>query len=107
MFDQVIMDWTDNQVSGAARGLLDPEASQDLQALDRKVTKPVMELYLVYKFNLDSVTKSRMCWMQVFLEIMEFLVQKVILILHKYTEFCIISDPDSIRYQWVTILSLF
>lgn len=51
MFDQVIMDWTDNQVSGAARGLLDPEASQDLQASDRKVTKPAMELYLVYKFK--------------------------------------------------------
>lgn len=47
--------------------------------------------------NLDSVTKSRMCWMQVLLEIMEFLVQKVILILHQYTEFRIISDQDSIR----------
>lgn len=40
--------------------------------------------------------------MQVLLEIMEFLVQKVILILHQYTEFRIISDQDSIRYQWIT-----
>lgn len=45
--------------------------------------------------------------MQVLLEIMEFLVQKVILILHQYTEFRILSDQDSIRYQWVTTVSLF
>lgn len=50
-YDQVIMDWMDNQVSGAVRGLLDPEASQDLQASVRKVTKPVMELYLVSKLK--------------------------------------------------------
>lgn len=57
--------------------------------------------------NLDSVTKSRMCWMQVLLEIMEFLVQKVIVILHQYTEFHIISDQDSTRYQWITFVPSF
>lgn len=49
MLDQVIMDWTDNRVSGDARGPLDPEVSQDLQVSDRKVMKPTMELICKFK----------------------------------------------------------
>lgn len=41
------MAWMGNQVSGVARGLLGPEVSQDPRGLDRKVTEPAMELFVV------------------------------------------------------------
>lgn len=53
MFDQVIMDWMGNQVSGVARGLLGPEVSQDPQELDRKVTKLAMDFFVISKFKLS------------------------------------------------------
>lgn len=53
MFDQVIMDWMGNQASGVVTGHLGPEVSQDPQGLDRKVTKPAMELFVVSKFKLS------------------------------------------------------
>lgn len=57
LLDQVIMDWMGSQVSGVVRGLLGPEVSQDPQGLDRKVTDPAMELFVLCKFNL-SLTKT-------------------------------------------------
>lgn len=39
MPDQVIMEWTDNLVSEVVKVQLGPEVSQDLQALDRRVTE--------------------------------------------------------------------
>lgn len=54
------MDWMGSQVSGVVRGLLGPEVSQDPQGLDRKVTEPAMELFVLSKFNLNltKTTKS-------------------------------------------------
>lgn len=40
---KVIMDWTGRQVSEVARARLVPEVRQDLQGLDRKVTKVLLE----------------------------------------------------------------
>lgn len=39
MSDQVIMEWTDNLVSEVVKAQLAPEVSQDLQALDQRVTE--------------------------------------------------------------------
>lgn len=39
---QVIMEWMGYPESGVARGLVAPEVSRDLQALDRKVTEVML-----------------------------------------------------------------
>lgn len=41
---KVIMEWMGRQVSGVARAQLAPEVSQDLQALDKKVTEVHLEI---------------------------------------------------------------